>query len=421
MKMAINTDQQKISQILSRGVEEIFEKESLLKKLQSGKQLRVKFGIDPTGPKIHIGRAFQFWKLKDFQEMGHKIVLIIGDFTATIGDASDKQAMRKVLTEKEIKENLKNYLNQIGKILDMRKVEVRYNGEWFKKMKVKDFVALQMIFTAQQLIQRRNFKERWDGGKPIGSHELDYPLFQGYDSVAIKADVETGGSDQLFNLQAGREIQKYFKQAPQDIMTMKMLNGLDGRKMSTSWGNIITIVDEAQDMFGKVMSMKDELIDEYFELATRLSADEISEIKKSSNNPRDIKAGLAKEIVKMYHGEKQAQNAEEEFNKIFRSRELPTDIPAFVPPRRDPALGGKTQKDSYNILDLLCDTKLAQSKNEAKRLVEGNAVEIISPEKSLPAGRQEKITDWKKEIILKNDMVVKVGSRRFMRIKITGY
>jgi len=393
----INTNQEKINEILSRGVEEIFEKESLLKKLQSGKQLRIKLGIDPTGPKIHIGRAFQFWKLRDFQDLGHKIVLIIGDFTAQIGDASDKQAMRKPLTGKEIKENLKNYFSQIGKILDMRKVEARYNSEWFKKMKVMDFVNLQMIFTAQQTIQRRNFKERWDEGKPIGLHELDYPLFQGYDSVMVKSDVEIGGSDQLFNLQSGREIQKFFKQEQQDIMTSKMLNGLDGRKMSTSWGNIITIVDEPQDMYGKVMSMKDELINEYFELCTRLSEDEISQIKKSSDNPRDIKARLAKEIVKMYHGEKNAEMAEKEFNKVFRDKELPTDVPVF-----------NAEKGSYLITDLLFDAKLVSSKNEAKRLVEGGAVDIND--------KTEK--DWRKNVEIKNGMVVKVGSRKFVKIKL---
>lgn len=396
----VNTNPEKIKEILNRGVEEIFEKESLLKKLQSGKQLRIKFGIDPTGPKIHIGRAFQFWKLKSFQDLGHKIVLIIGDFTAQIGDASDKQAMRKPLTEKEIKENFENYLNQIGKILDLKKVEVRYNSEWFKKMKVIDFVNLQMIFTAQQTIQRRNFKERWDEGKPIGLHELDYPLFQGYDSVAIKSDVEIGGSDQLFNLQSGREIQKHFNQHPQDIMTSKMLNGLDGRKMSTSWGNIVTILDEPADMYGKIMSMKDASIEEYFELATRLSKGEIAEIKKLGN-PRDIKAKLAKEIVKMYHGEKEAEKAEEEFNKIFRNKELPSDIPFF-----------EANKKEYFILDLLFDTKLASSKNEAKRLVEGNAVEMQIGDK------KEKITDWRKEINLEDDMIIKVGSRKFIKIKI---
>lgn len=404
----IDTNPKKIDEILSRGVEEIFEKESLLKKLQSGEQLRIKFGIDPTGPKIHIGRAFQFWKLRDFQELGHKVVLIIGDFTAQIGDASDKQAMRKTLTEKEIKENMKDYKNQIGKILDMKKVELHYNSQWFNKMKVKDFVSLQMIFTAQQIIQRRNFKERWDEAKPIGSHELDYPIFQGYDSVMIKADVETGGSDQLFNLQAGREIQKNFNQKPQDIITLKMLDGLDGRKMSTSWDNIITIVDDPKNMYGKVMSMKDELINEYFELATRLSKEEIDEIKKSSANPRDIKACLAKEIVKMYHGEKEAMLAEKEFNKIFRNKELPTDILVFVPPQRDPANGGKT----YNILDLLFDTKLASSKNEAKRLVEGGGVEVQMGDK------KERVADWKKEVNLEDGMIIKVGSRKFIKIKL---
>lgn len=397
----VKVDEQKIDEILNRGVDEIIDKNHLERELKSGKQLRIKFGIDPTGPKIHIGRAFQFWKLRDFQELGHKIVLIIGDFTATIGDASDKQAMRKPLTEKEIKENMKDYKKQIGKILDMKKVEVRFNSEWFNKMKVKDFVSLQMIFTAQQTIQRRNFKERWDEGKSIGLHELDYPLFQGYDSVAIKSDVEIGGSDQLFNLQAGREIQKFFKQKPQDIMTSKMLNGLDGRKMSTSWGNIITILDTPQDMYGKIMSMKDELIDEYFELTTRLSNEEIEKIKKSSDNPRDIKARLAKEIVKMYHGEKEAEAAEKEFNKVFRNKELPTDIPVF-----------ETSKNTYFILDLLFDTKLASSKNEAKRLVEGKGVEVQTGD------RKEKITDWKKEANLEDGMIIKVGSRKFVKVKI---
>lgn len=397
----INTDSEKIKEILTRGVEEIFEKESLEKKLKSGNQLRIKFGIDPTGPKVHIGRAFQFWKLKEFQDLGHKIVLIIGDFTAQIGDASDKQAMRKVLTEKEIKENLKNYLGQIGKILNMKKVELHYNSQWFDKMKIKDFVSLQMIFTAQQTIQRRNFKERWDGGKPIGLHELDYPLFQGYDSVAIKADVEIGGSDQLFNLQAGREIQKFFKQKPQDIMTSKMLNGLDGRKMSTSWGNIITIVDTPQDMYGKIMSMKDESIDEYFDLTTNLSKDEIEKIKKISFNPRDIKARLAKEVVKIYHGEKKAEVAEEEFNKIFRDKQSPSEIEIF-----------KTDKKLCPVLDLLCDTKLTSSKNEAKRLIEAGAVSLKI------SGQESKIINWKEEIKIEDEMIIQVGPRRFIKIKI---
>jgi tyrosyl-tRNA synthetase len=392
----INTDKQKINEILTRGVEEVFEYENLEKKLASGKQLRIKHGIDPTGPRIHIGRAMQFWKLKQFQDLGHKIVLIIGDFTAQIGDASDKDAMRKPLTEKEIKENMKDYLKQIGKILDIKKVEVRHNSEWFKKMRVKDFVDLQMIFTAQQTIQRRNFKERWDTAKPIGLHELDYPIFQGYDSVAVRSDVETGGTDQLFNLQCGREIQKKFGQAPQDIMTLKMLNGLDGRKMSTSWQNIISIVDESNDMFGKVMSMSDELIPEYLELATQLSDKEMAEIRELPN-PRDQKAMLAKEIVKLYHGEKQAQLAEEEFNKVFRNRENPSEVPEFV-----------GDKDEYFYPELLHVSGVAPSVSEAKRLIISGAVEIN--------GKVDR--DWKKSINIKEEKEIRVGKRKFVKIKI---
>lgn len=392
----INTDSKKIQEILIRGVEGIVDREGLEKKLLSGKQLRIKHGIDPTGPKIHLGRARQFWKLKEFQDLGHKIVLIIGDFTAKIGDASDKTAMRKSLTDKEIKANMKDYGKQIGKILNMKKVELKYNSQWFKKMKVGDFAKLQMIFTAQQLIQRRNFKERWDKGSPIGAHELDYPIFQGYDSVMVKADVETGGTDQLFNLQAGREIQKHFGQQQQDIITLNMLNGLDGRKMSTSWGNIITIVDEPNDMFGKIMSMKDELISEYLELATRLDVEEIAKIKDMPN-PRDQKAILAREIVRMYHGEEAAGTAEKEFDKVFRNREIPSEIKIF-----------ETDKKTYPILDLLCDSELAESKNEAKRLVEGGAVEIS----------KKRIKNWREEVNIENEMVIRAGKRKFVKIKI---
>ncbi|MBU0570184.1 tyrosine--tRNA ligase, partial [Patescibacteria group bacterium] len=255
----------KIEDLLNRNVEKIISKKHLFDLLKSKKKLRIKHGIDPTGPKIHLGRAIPLRKLKSFQDLGHQVVIIIGDFTAQIGDASDKHAMRQVLSEKQVKRNMKDYTKQIGKILDMDKVELRYNSEWLGKLSAKDLINLAMRFTAQQMIERRNFKERWDENKPIGFHELNYPLLQGYDSVAIKADVEIGGSDQLFNLGVGRVIQKMFSQKPQDVMLLKMLSGLDGRKMATSWGNIITIVDKSSDMYGKVMSIKDELITEYFE------------------------------------------------------------------------------------------------------------------------------------------------------------
>ncbi len=388
-------DQQKIDEILEVGVEEIFDRENLIKKLNSGKQLRIKHGIDPTGPKIHLGRAFQFWKLKEFQDLGHKIVLIIGDFTAQIGDASDKQAMRKTLMEKEIKENMKDYMKQIGKILDIKKVELHYNSEWFKKMKIRELLYLSMIFTAQQAIQRKNFKERWDEGKPIGLHELSYPLLQGYDSVAVKADVETGGFDQLFNLQTGREIQRKLGQKPQDIIILKMLSGLDGHKMSTSQGNIISIVDEPNDMYGKIMSIGDELIEEYFELTTSFSENDIEEIKKLHPNPRDKKAILAKEVVKIYYNENIAQKAQGEFERVHKEKEWPLEYKKM-----------EKYRPEVPILELLLDGGLVPSKSEAKRLILQGAVKINGQDQE----------DWKKIIKTEKGMRIQVGKRRFLEL-----
>jgi len=397
--MKINTDPQKIKDILTRGVEEIIERESLVEKLKSGKRLRIKHGIDPTGPKIHLGRATQFWKLKALQDLNHQIVLIIGDFTAQIGDASDKQAARRPLSEKEVKENMKNYIKQISKILDIKKTEIHYNSEWLKKLTARDLLNLEMKFTAQQMIHRRNFKERWEQGKAIGIHELNYPLLQGYDSVKVKADVETGGSDQLFNLKTGREIQKMFGQKPQDILTTKMLTGTDGRKMSTSWGNMITIVDEPNQMYGKIMSMKDELIPEYFELCTLLPLTETrkigNELKNKKINPRDAKARLASEIVSLYYGKNAAEKAAEEFEKIFKKKELPSKMPAI-----------HIAQKNIGILDLLVKAKLAPSKSEARRLIEQRGVKIDG----------EIQNDWKEEIKIKEGMVLKVGKRKFAKI-----
>ncbi len=399
--MAINTDSKKIKEILERGVEKIIKEENLLKKLKKGKKLRIKLGIDPTGPKIHIGRAVQLWKLKAFQELGHQIVLIIGDFTAQIGDASDKTSMRKSLTEEEIRKNMKDYQSQIAKILDMKKVEVRRNSEWLAKLNLKELLPMTMEFTAQQMIQRRNFKERWNKGKAIGIHELIYPISQGYDSVMVKADVEIGGFDQLFNLKMGREIQRMFSQPPQDIMTLKMLYGLDGRKMATSWGNVINIVDKPGEMYGKVMSMKDELIEDYFELVTKMPLREIKVIKKELKsgklNPRDAKAQLAKEIVALYHGKKKANKAQIEFNQVFREKKLPSKIPIF-----------KTSKRVLPILDLIFNSKLASSKSEAKRLILEKGVKINTKIK----------TDWKEKIKIKEGMIVQVGKRKFIKIKL---
>lgn len=399
MKTIINS--KKIEELLTKGVEEIIERKNLVKKLKSGKSLRIKHGIDPTGPKIHLGRAVQLWKLRAFQELGHQIVLIIGDFTAQIGDASDKLAVRKPLSELEIKENMKDYTKQIDKILDINKVELHYNSEWLSKLSAKDLLSLSMKFTAQQMIQRRNFKERWDMEKPIGLHELDYPLFQGYDSVAVFADVEVGGFDQLFNLKVGRKIQKMFGQAPQDIITLKMLPGLDGKKMSTSWKNIITIVDNPKDIYGKIMSIKDELIPIYFELCAHLSVKEIKKIKRCLKNkkvnPRELKARLAREIVGLYYGEKIAKLSEEEFNKIFKKKGVPNKIPVFA-----------TSQKVYSLLNLLFDSKLVSSKGEAKRIILQKGIKING----------ETEIDWKIKIRIKDGMVIQVGKRKFIRISI---
>ena len=397
--MQIETNYKKVEEVLTRGVEKVINLNHLRKRLLSGRKLRIKHGIDPTGPKIHIGRATQLWKLKDFQELGHKIILIIGDFTAQIGDASDKQAMRRPLTAKEVKENMKDYIKQIAKILDIKKVEIHYNSEWLNKLTIKKLLNLAMNFTAQQTIQRRNFKERWERGKPIGLHELAYPLLQGYDSVAVKADVELGGFDQLFNLKAGRDIQKIFGQESQDIMTLKMLFGLDGRKMSTSWGNVINITDKSEEQFGKIMSMKDELILDYFELCTRITLEEIKkmgkELKKNQINPRDLKLKLAREIVRLYHGKKAAKRAEKEFRRVFERKELPSRIPN---------ISIKVKK--LNILNLLVETKLTSSKSEAKRLILQKAVKINGVLKE----------NWQEIIEIKNGMVIQVGKRRFRKV-----
>jgi tyrosyl-tRNA synthetase len=397
--VAINTDSKKIKEILERGIEQVINKNNLLKKLKSGKKLRIKLGVDPTGPRMHIGRAIQLWKLRAFQDLGHQIVFIVGDFTGKIGDASDKESIRKPLTDNEIQKNLKDYKKQIGKILDMKKVEFHYNSEWSKKLKLDDFLSIAMNFTAQQMIQRRNFKERWDSGKPIGIHELTYPILQGYDSVMIKADVEIGGYDQLFNLKTGRDMQRLFKQKPQDIMVSKMLYGLDNRKMSTSWGNVINILDKAEDMYGKIMSMKDELILHYFELTTQLSLTEIKKIEKALEkkeiNPKDAKNILAKEIIGIYHNKKAAENAEKKFNLIFKENKIPSRIPHF-----------KTSEKSLAILDLLVKTKLSSSKKEAKRLIMQGGVSIDN----------EQVKDWQEDVKLKNNLVLKVGKRKFVKI-----
>lgn len=401
--MKINTDPKKIEEILNRGTEDIIDKKHLKQELLSGRRLNIKFGVDPTGPKIHIGRATALLKLRDFQELGHKIILIIGNFTAQIGDASDKDSVRKPLTEEEIKNNLKTYLEQIGKILDLNKVDVYYNEQWLSVLKLHTLISLSMNFTAQQMIQRRNFKERWEVGKPIGLHEMFYPILQGYDSVAVNADVELGGFDQLFNLKTGRAVQKFFGMKPQDVMTLKMIYGLDGRKMSTSWGNVINILDEPNVMFTQIMSLQDNLIGDYFECCTRVPMTEIKKHKKDlagkKINPKEIKKILARAIVEMLHSDKVAEKAEQEFEKVSEKKELPTEIKGII-------IGEK----EINILDLLVKLGLVASKGEARRVVEQGGVKFIQDK-----GMEIK-SDWQEVVKVKKGIVVQVGKKNFRKI-----
>jgi tyrosyl-tRNA synthetase len=414
--MKINTDSEKIKELLERGIEDVIVRESLEKKLKSGEKLRVKFGIDPTGPAIHLGNAIPIWKLRQFQDLGHQVVFLIGDFTARIGDTSDKTAIRQPMTEEEIAGNMKTYKEQLGKILDLDKTEFVYNSHWLDKLTYKEILNLQSQFTVAQMVERENFHDRYKAGKPIGLQEFSYPLMQGYDSVAVKADVEIGGTDQTFNLLAGREIQRAYAQEPQDIMTLTLLEGTDGRKMSKSYGNVIGITDEPNEMYGKVMSMRDELIVKYFILCTKVLLEEIKEIgkdlKEEKANPRDVKARLAREIVDIYYGPEPSRAAEEEFDLVFRKKELPSEMPEI-----------KVKSGEYQILDFLAENKLAPSKTEAKRLIMQNAVKIkLSASGQAPTEEQLKNwqveKDWQKILEIKTgeEVIIQVGKRKFVKI-----
>ncbi len=389
----------KIKQILEKGVEDVIEKKHLEKLLSSGKKLRIKHGIDPTGQNIHLGRAAQLWKLRDFQDLGHKIVLIIGDFTGQIGDPSDKPSGRKGLTKKQIEQNMAGYLEQISRILDIKKAEVKYNSQWFNKLSLAEFLSIAKFFSVQQLVHRRNFQQRWKKEEPVSLQEICYPLLQGYDSVAIKADVELGGTDQLFNLKTGRDVQRMFGQEPQDIITLKMLDGLDGRKMSTSWGNVVNINDNPAEMYGKLMSMRDEMMEQYFDLCARLEEKELQEITKQLKdkkvNPKILKEKLAFRIVELYWGKEEAQRAQKEFEKVFKDKGVPAEIRTFFAPKKE-----------YPIIDLLYFLELVPSKSEAKRLIEQGAVRA--------GGR--KVNNFHKVVKVKEGLVIQVGKRKFARL-----
>ncbi|MBU2009885.1 tyrosine--tRNA ligase [Patescibacteria group bacterium] len=393
--MKINTDKEKIDALLTRGVDEVIDKKDLEQKLLSGKQLKIKLGSDPTSPNLHIGRSIPLLKLRDFQELGHKIIFIIGDFTGTIGDTSDKDSERPMLDEKVINENLKTYIKQAGKIIDIEKSEIRHNSEWLDKLKYKEISYQANQFSLNEFISRENIKKRLDAGKRVSLRELLYPLMQGYDSVAIEADVEVGGTDQRFNILSGRALQRHYKQEPQNIITNPLIEGLDGRKMSSSWGNTVNLLDTPNNMYGKTMSLNDDFIIKYFVLLTRVSPALIETYEqeiKSGANPRDYKMKLAYELVQFYHSQKDAKQAQNFFIQTFSKKEIPTDIPEIQP-------------TTYNVMTALLESKCVKSKTEARRVIEQKGVKLNS--KLIESSEQK----------IKSGDIIQKGKRTFIKIQ----
>ena len=393
-------DKQKIKELLERGVDEVIEKKHLEGRLYSGEKLRIKFGIDPTAGDLHLGHSVPLKKLKQFQDAGHKVVFLIGDFTAMIGDPSGRSETRKMLTKKEIRENMKNYQKQAGIILDMKKVEIRYNSEWHNKLGAEFIFEITSKFTVARILERDDFKKRIKDDIDISMLEILYPLLQGYDSVALDADVEIGGTDQKFNLLMGRKVQRRYGKPEQDILTVPLLEGLDGvNKMSKSLNNYIGINEDSDNMFGKTMSISDSLVRKYFRLLTDLQEDEIDGMRKKVGmdfNPKNIKIKLAKEIVKMYHGEKEAKKAQENFERTFSKREFPEDAKVLKVLKTD------------KLIDVLVDNKIVESKSEFRRLILAGAVSDFP---------NKKISD-SNEAVGGSERKLKVGKRVFVVLRL---
>jgi len=368
--------------LFKRGIKKVIDKESLLRRLKE-KSLRIKFGVDPTSANIHLGQAVALRKLAQLQALGHQIIFLIGDFTATIGDPSGAKKTRPILTKEEVEKNAQTYLKQVAKIPDVRKTEIQRNSKWYSQMSLAQFFQIKSLFSLQRILERDDFSQRLKNEVEIGLHEIDYPVLQAYDSVVLKVDLEVGGSDQEFNLLAGRRLMKQLGLTPQEVMMTELLVGTDGqKKMSQSLGNDIGICEPANQMYGKIMSLDDSLLPSYWELCTDLPLEKLNEFK----NPRDQKAYLAFEIVKIYHGRQKAEEAAREFERVFQKGLPPSQMPEFV-------LQGE-----WPVFELLPKLKLTQSKSEARRLV-------------------EQIEDANERIPLKDGLVVQVGRRRFAKIK----
>jgi len=392
-------------EIILRGTVDIVTKEELIKKLKrshkENKPLRVKLGLDPTAPDIHIGNAIPIHKLRAFQSLGHTAILIIGDYTATVGDPSGVNKTRPMITYDKVLENAKTYLSQAGKILDMKKTEVIYNSEWFKKMTFHEVIQLAAKMTVARMMERDDFTRRYNAGIPISVHEFIYPLMQGYDSIVVKSDVELGGTDQLFSLLVGRDLQRDAGAEPQVALTTPLLEGIDGnKKMSKSLGNYIGVTESPGEMFGKAMSIPDNLMRKYFELATDLSINEINQLLNVHTHPRAAKVALAKAIVRRYYDSKFSEAAAAEFDRIFKEHELPDKIP-------DVEISGSELTDGKIwIAKLIVLCGFAATNSEARRLVQQGGVSI----------NNDSVNDPTLNLEIKPDMILKVGKRRFARI-----
>ena len=392
----INIDEQ--IKIISKGVDEIIGLDELKEKLAKKKPLTVKLGLDPSAPDIHLGHTVVLRKLRQLQDLGHNIVIIIGDFTGKIGDPTGKSQARKALTTEQVLENAKTYEEQIFKVLDKEKTDVKFNSEWLSKMNFEDVIRLGSKMTVARMLEREDFKKRYENQMPISIHEFFYPLMQGFDSVELKADIELGGTDQRFNLLMGRMLQKEFGQEPQCTIMMPLLEGLDGiNKMSKSLGNYVGIDEEANVMFEKIMTIPDNLIIKYFELVTDVHPDDVEEIKKSLKegvNPRDIKIQLESEVVELYHGKDAVKGAEERFRLVFQKNEIPNDIKTV-----------EVKKEEFNLSEIIVKNGLVKSKNEFRRLVEQGGVKANA----------EKLNNIE-QLIITDEIVIQIGKKKFIKV-----
>ncbi len=388
--------------IRKNSVEVLPEKElveKLKRSLKERNPLRVKYGIDPTGSEIHLGHTVPIRKLKDFQDLGHQVIFLVGDFTATIGDPTGRNETRPILSKKQIEENLLGYKKQIGKILNLKKTEFRYNSQWLAKLKLEELLKLAKNFTIARILERDDFFLRYKSGKPIFMQEFFYPLMQGYDSVILNSDVEIGATEQKFNLLAGRSLQESLGKEPQVIITMPVLEGTDGKKkMSKTYNNYIGVNEKPEEIYGKLMSTPDSLTKKYFYLLTELSEGKIDEFLK---NPLLAKKKLAAFIVESYYGEEEAKKSQKHFETIFQKRKIPEKIPVFTIKKND------LKEGKIWIVRLLCSTKLATSHNDAKRLILQKAVSLNGAI----------ITNPDLEVKPKEEIILKVGKRHFVKVK----